>query len=525
MCKVLWASLLPQEAQGDWADAVQVFSARYGPPRHDLQRRHGVEVSSVESPIDEAELRSMEPEVAARRVASWMPAPGESPIQHRVLAQTLQSVVEHDPDKWLTSPLSVVSILHRPLYIGAYLQAATTLAPNHDLPIRSLLRVIELIRSQPWETTPITEEWRDRTDNWGYAEAAAIRLIQMMARSKNTFVGCAEEVWALLETAITNCPPRPEPRSNSQTDTYTSAINRTCTQALDGALWLLRNQYVDSSEVSPAALRVLDASLRLEGDDGAEHRAVIALWVAFLRHALSDWTEANRTLMFGSEAPEGLAQSMVDDAIRRGQPDDWLLENHREMVHNAVERSIENALDHLLIAMLRELPGYSMKEVIDLVGRTPETMSAAGNRLGRLLSRRDTDQGQVEIAVSFWQAALDTAPQLGDAAGDALHGFGWFSEAQQIDSDVWAHLTLQTIQIAGGRIDWQHGIAERVVQSDPSPTGLAILDELVRGPSSPWELHDLAKQAAQALGSAQELQDTVEYRRLDTTLIERGLSN
>ncbi len=525
MRKLLWASLLPEEARGDWVDAVQIFSARYGSPRQGLQRRHGVEVSSVESPIDEAELRSMEPEVAARRVAGWMPAPGESHIQQHLVAQTLQSVVEQDPDKWLTSPLSIASILHRPRYIGAYLEAATTLVPKHDLPIRSLLRVIELIRSRPWEITPISEEWRDVTDDWGYAETTAIRLIQTMASSNNTFVGCAEEVWALLETAITNCPPRPEPTSNDQMGAHFWAINRTCTQALDAAIWLLRNQYLDSGEVSPTALRVLDASLRLKGDDGAEHRSMIAPWVAFLRHALCDWTEANHTLMFGPEAPEGLAQSMVDDAIQWGQPNDWLLENHREMVHNSVERDIENALDHLLIAMLRRLPGYSVQEVIGLVGKTPEALSTTGDRLGRLLSRSDLERDQVEIAVSFWQAALDTAPQLGDAAGDALHGFGWFSEAHQIDSDMWAQLTLRTIRIAKGHLDWQHGIAERIINSNPSPTGLAILNELVRGPNSQWELHDLAKQAAQALDSAQELQDTIEYRRLDATLIERGLSN
>ena len=138
---------------------------------------------------------------------------------------------------------------------------------------------------------------------------------------------------------------------------------------------------------------MLDSSLRLEGDDGAEHRAVIAPWIAFLRHAMSDWTEANRSLMFGPEAPEGLAQPMIDNAIRWGQPNGWLLENHREMVHDAVERGINNALDHLLVAMLRELPGYSVQDIVGLVGRTSEMMSAAGDRLGRLLSRSNTEHG------------------------------------------------------------------------------------------------------------------------------------
>ena len=308
MCRLLWASLLPEEVQGHWAGAVQIFTSRYGSARQYLQRRHGVEVSDVESPIGEAELLAVEPEAAARLVADWSPARGEWPSQKHLVAQTLQSVVEQNPERWLTAPLAIATTLHHPLYIGSYLRAAAALAPKHELPIRNLLHVVELIRAQPWPITPIAEGDPDSTDDWTHAEAAAIRLIETAARSNNTFEGCADEVWQLLEAEITNCPPRPEPASNSQWDAYTSAINRTCTQALDAALWLLRNQYLDSGEKASTALRVLDSSLRLEGDDGAEHRAVIAPWIAFLRHAMSDWTEANRSLMFGPEAPEGLAQ-------------------------------------------------------------------------------------------------------------------------------------------------------------------------------------------------------------------------
>ena len=204
--------------------------------------------------------------------------------------------------------------------------------------------------------------------------------------------------------------------------------------------------------------------------------------------------------------------------IKRVEP-----ENHREMIHNAVERSVHNALDHLVVAMLRELSGYSVQDLVGLVGRTPEMLSAAGDRLGRLLSRSKTEPAHTEIAISFWQAALNRAPALGQAASDALQGFGWFSEAQQIAQDVWEQKTLQTIQTAGGRIDWQHGVAQRVAKSPPSRTGLAILDELVRGPGDEWTRRDVAEQAAQMLNSAHGLQDTVEYRRLRATLMERGL--
>ena len=74
MCRLLWASLLPEEVQGHWAGAVQIFTSRYGSARQYLQRRHGVEVSDVESPIGEAELLAVEPEAAARLVAALEPS-------------------------------------------------------------------------------------------------------------------------------------------------------------------------------------------------------------------------------------------------------------------------------------------------------------------------------------------------------------------------------------------------------------------------------------------------------------------
>ena len=203
--------------------------------------------------------------------------------------------------------------------------------------------------------------------------------------------------------------------------------------SLDAALWLLRNELRASGEVTPTAVRVLDASLRLTGDDGAEHRAVIAGWLAFLPHALPDWLESNRDILFGSEAPEGLAQSMIDDAIHLlVRPNAWLLENYRDMVHSAAERHIDRALDNLLVGMLWEVPGYSQLDVLDFVARTPAMMSAAGDRLGRLLAPSDTAPAHIAIGVSFWGEALGRADKLGESASDALQGYGWFAEATQI---------------------------------------------------------------------------------------------
>lgn len=73
--------------------------------------------------------------------------------------------------------------------------------------------------------------------------------------------------------------------------------------------------------------------------------------------------------------------------------------------------------------------------------------------------RHDTaEPHQISIALSFWQAALDAT-----TASDALMGFGWYSEIKTIDTEVCERMTLQTAKATGGRTNWTHGVANRIV--------------------------------------------------------------
>ena len=111
---------------------------------------------------------------------------------------------------------------------------------------------------------------------------------------------------------------------------------------------------------------------------------------------------------------------------------------------------------------------------------------------------------------------------LQEATGDALLGFGWMSRVDAMDSDLWADLTLVTLRAAGDRIDWSHGVAERVAAASPSRTGLTIMNSLVRGQKDPWGGRRVIEAAVGVLDSAQPLAAIDEYRRLYRTLLERG---
>jgi hypothetical protein len=221
--------------------------------------------------------------------------------------------------------------------------------------------------------------------------------------------------------------------------------------------------------------------------------------------------------MLGDAAPPGLAQATADLAIKWGQPNKWLFERHRPLLRDAVVRSVDNALDHLMIAMLWEVTGYSVEESIAFLRNTPSLISGAGETLGRLLRQANAEEAPIAMAVRFWDAANAT----GDA--DALAGFGWFAEVDQLDNQMWASRTMATLEVTGGRIDWSHKVAERAVSLEPSATTLAIMNSLIRGASDEWDRRGNTQRAVELIRAADELAETPEYARLRTTLLERGV--
>ena len=221
--------------------------------------------------------------------------------------------------------------------------------------------------------------------------------------------------------------------------------------------------------------------------------------------------------LFGSQAPDGLGQLSVEQAIEWSQPNRWLLENFPDTVRNAVRHGADRAMEHMIIAMLWGCPGYSVQETVAFLRTSPDLVSKSGHALGCVLDDADADPRLVAVAVDFWNTVLDTE------TGAAVEGFGFLAEVAAMDTEGWEELTLRTIKAAGGRVDWSHGIAKRLAASHPTTTGLALLNELVRGRLEEWDRLNVAEKAAAILSRANDLQETDDYKRLRTTLLERGV--
>ncbi len=514
-----WASLLPAEASGAWATACDILAARYGRPSRETLVQGAPDVAPFAvSPITADELRSMDPDTAAARVAQWRPGPRDWLGGAREIARTLESVVEDNIEEWVSDPIRTVVNLRHPTYISRYLHALTSAASKHELPVGELLDVIKFVRTRPWPVEPLADDRRGYSTDWRETEHAAVGLIKALADSDRGFDGRADEAWAVL---VSEASDRSEPSDivsiSTGPDFLVSANGRPCTRALVAVLAFLAYEYRSSGTVRPEATSLFEDGLRLTGIDGAEHRAVLAPRIGFLLHVMPEWTETTRELLFGSLAPEGLGQLSVELAIEWSPPNPWLLENFRDAVRNAVMSDAEHAMEHMIVAMLWNSPGYSVQQTVAFLRASPELVSRSGHALGLVLDDADADQSLVDVAADFWRTVLVTETSA------ALEGFGFLSQVAAMDAEVWEELMLQTVQAAGGRVDWSYGIAERLETSRPTTAGLAILNELVRGGIDDWDSVLVIEKASAMLARATDLQETDEYRRLRTTLLERGV--
>lgn len=512
-----WAGLLPPEAIGPWEQPAAVIAGAYGRPgREALEKRAKAEAAYGRSPMTTEELEALPIGEAVDKVATWRPDASEWLVSARELARTLQAVVKANPDRWIQSPIRVATALRHPTYIHHYLRGvAEAVKEGAKPPIAELLDLVGLVRARPWAVEPLGRDDFDYDQDWSGAEQVAVDVLKAVADKDLGFAGRDDEVWAILDAEARD-RAAPSGIVSGARDPLDSAINRRCTRALEAVLSFMAQEFRANGAARPAAFELLEDALHLEGSDGAEHRAIVATRLSFLRHIAPEWVDGAADLIFGASAPPGLAQVTADLAIKWTRPNRWLLEQYPSLLRDAVARGVDHALDHMMIAMLWNAEGYDVDENIKYLRQTTALLSDAGEVLGRLLRHPDADEAHIGPAVDFWDATIAT----GEAS--ALPGFGWLAEVQKLDDGTWAQRTMATLAVTGGRIDWSQKVAERAASLGPSTTTLAIMNGLIRGASDEWDRRGNIDRAVALLQGAGELATTPEYERLRTTLLERG---
>jgi hypothetical protein len=197
-----------------------------------------------------------------------------------------------------------------------------------------------LTATHPWAPTDLGDPTFDYDPDWRGAVSSAVDLTGELARKDAGFAGREDEIWPFL---LAQAEDRTEDTGLSEGDPFTQAINRPCIRALEAVLNFMGYEYRVGDAVLPAALELITRSLALPGQDGLQHRAIIATRFAFLRYVAADWVDAHRDQLFCDRAPDQLGQPTMDLALRWGQPNPWLLETSPQLVRDAVSRSVDKS--------------------------------------------------------------------------------------------------------------------------------------------------------------------------------------
>ncbi|MEU8644623.1 hypothetical protein AB0C91_22185 [Streptomyces sp. NPDC048674] len=509
-----WSAFLPAEAIASWATAVAVISGAYGPP---VKRKDPIRATFGfgRSPITSEELGAMSPQDAAQWVANWSPSNADWLVSARELGRALESAVSSNAAEWARDPVVIASQLRHPTYIAHYLQGlANGVSAIEKEAASKIVDLIELTRTHPWPVVALGGNDFDYDPTWRPTEHAGISLVKALAQSNVGFGNRDAYVWSVLTNEV-------EDRSESSgiisdsVDYLETAINRPFTRALEAIFSVIAMER-NAGQVRPDGLRIIDALLTLTGRDGAEVRAIIAPKIRFIAYVAPEWLDAIAPKLFGDESPSTLGQTAVDLALKWGQPYEWLLENYRSSIRDAIRRKVQNSLSHYVIAMLWKVPGYSPGETLGFLSGSEGDISEAGKTLGLVMRGEGVSGDHAAVATEFWELSVRDHP-------NELFGFGWMAEVKVIADSDWRRITQNTLTATLGKIDLPQSVAERAAGKEQTTETLSILDSLVRGLEEEWDRREVATYARNALLSAGSLADTAEYRRLRNTLLERGL--
>ena len=509
-----WLGLLPVGARGPWAGPYEALCAEFGVPSRDASvRPRQIETGFGRSPYEISELAAMAPLEAAALVGEWRPDPAEFLVGPLELARTLEAAVVADPLRWMDQPIRIVTALREPIHIDHYLRGVTeAIKAGAAADPARLMDTVDFVLSAPWPATPMGRRDWDYEPDWSSCRDAAIGLLRSMADKSTGFADQDDHAWNIIRAGTV------EPMDRTATvddDPLTAAINHPATRALEAAISLLAYEIRTTGHPRQEILAHIERLLVVDGAPGARIRAIIASRLRYLVRAVPDFVSRVEPVLFGEAAPAGLAQLTVDLALHWDGPNSWLLERHRREVQDAVKRDVDNALEHLLVAYLWQCDGYTLDEVLAFLASNPGLTSEAGEALGRML--REGTPEAVQLGVRLWTATLESGPRR------SLAGFGWFAEVDGVDNAEWSELTLRTMRASTSPIARPRGITKRLARMEPTPTGLAILDDLIRRPESPWAAHSAAEAALELLLRTEHLHDTVEYQRLRAALAERGM--
>ena len=519
--KIAWLQLFSGSIVEDWIDFVEnTPSLNLWMSSDELLTMNEPTMKFGGSPYSVDELEEISKFQACKKIQSWRPSPYEFLVSPRELGRTLEVLVSKHPDIWLEKPFETFQELYHPTYIQHYLNAALSLMRENILmnPGEWVYAVQKLL-SNSWKVEQLgPQDPYSYDSDWSSVIDTAIQLLKLFLEKDAVRIDDLDFIRNLFLEVSGNFQNESSV-TTSDGDSLLLAINRSNTKATEAVFSLIDFEYRKLEKIKQIYFEHFEILLEQEGSLGLQIRAILAPRYAYLRKVNSEWFNSNLSLFFGRNLPDDLRNQTIRLVIKWSSvADNWFLQNMKADIYLAAYDGVHNALEHISLAMIWKRRGYSVMEVIQELQNHPRFFSDFARTLANVTRSDQVQKKYIDVVVSFWKETLE----LERPNPEIFFGFGWMAEIKQLDGNEWEYLTQLTLEKCRGKIDWKHGVVERILTQDVNPRQFRILADLLIAPDEIWGKHEICTAGVSRLESGSEYRDHSDFIRLKNLLRERG---
>lgn len=503
----------------EWRDRRDELIARHGAP--DGRRRGRVVTSGgMSAPLTQEELASKSVDDIVAYLNSWTPDGEFGSPSPEGLARTLTDVVAEDPTRFATGAESFIDVdptYARHLISGLIKAGREGLvfdwAPVLDFAAQALARP-RYLEGRP-------EQGSGELDpGWIWARLEIARLLST-GLDENLVAEHADRVWGLL--AVLSEDPEPDLGYEARwsdggmgpSGLSLNTVRGAAMHAVMQYMWWRKQQTPEGepSRLEPRLRELLERRLDPDVEPTDTVRAVYGQWFPYLVAADGEWSTENVNMIFplagdrqrlGLVAWDGYLQhnGVFDSAIERLHPQ-YAAAVERLARGEAVDDDLRDQLiGHLIYLYVTDKTALDGDLFGPFFADTPvEVRGKLIESIGIDLMNAETlPEERLERLRRLWEARLAAAIGAGGDALRELRGFAWWF-ASGMFSDEWSLTQLAELLEAGGTVDFDHVVIERlaVLRVAQLAGVIRALAALIDVTDEPWFV----------LGSRDEIRDTL----------------
>ena len=504
----------PPPRPDDWESEISELTGQYGEPDREAEPLPRAGFIGPTSPLSQQEIAEMPVADFVEFARAWEPPSDDWQAPSREgLGRVLRQAVVEDPVRFAEEAAGFADL--DPTYVRALFSGLREALVNERcFPWPSVISLAVAVIERPREIEGRDPRGLGAGDPgwvWTWQDLGHLIAAGLGRREGGIPHDERDRVWTVIAFLAEDPNPSAadEEREDGLQQAAMLALNSVRGAAMDAAMsyiWWVVADLEQAERRLPEEARVL---LERRLDPATELTLAIhstfGKWLPYLSTADSGWTESHLRQIFPVEDESRRRVALLSYFAHNGVWERTFRMLTSEYLYGIEQFATsesqtgqfqgdpgESLVDHLMTAFRYDLVGLG--DHPGLLARfyevaTLERRADAIESLGRgLMGDEELTEDMATRLQAFWERRLQAVVDSDDdAATEELRGFAWWFASRKLD-ESWSLAQLEALLVAGGRLDPDHVVAERllVLGAEHLSDVLRCLELLIESGTRPW---------------------------------------